>query len=125
MTQPALPPPQEPARAALPLGREIALLLERALNREIAASTAAADVLADLDGKAFAVEVLGLGVRCVLEARGGHVGVTAEALSSAAATGGARPAPEVRAPATRTAATLRATPFDLLKLARASDLSSL
>jgi ubiquinone biosynthesis protein UbiJ len=153
MTQP-LPPPQEPARAAdgplspvtasgaslaAPFARELGALLERVLNREIAASTAAADVLAELDGQSFAIEVLGLGVRCVLRANGEHVVVEPELLDRAAPRGGSAPgrsAPEdrrdgggdarSRAGDRRTAsATLRATPLDLLRLVRAADVTSL
>ncbi len=96
------------------MARELGALLERALNRalndEIAASTTAADVLAGLDGESFAIEVLGLGVRCVLRAQGERVVVE----------------PELVDPQRITAsATLRATPLDLLRLARAADVTSL
>src|SRR5215831_19240510 len=58
-----------------PLARELASLLERALNREISASTAASDLLAELDGESFAIDVRGLGLRCVLRAMNGRVAV--------------------------------------------------
>jgi ubiquinone biosynthesis protein UbiJ len=109
----ALPQPQEPARAAragLPFARELKELLERALNREIEASTAAADVLAGLDGESFAVEVRGVGVRCVLRALGERVAVEPGLVDD-----DPRPA----------SATLRATPLDLLRLARTADVTSL
>jgi ubiquinone biosynthesis accessory factor UbiJ len=109
----ALPQPQEPARAArgaLPFAREMGALLERALNREIAASTAAADVLADLDGQSFAVEVRGVGVRCVLRSQGERIAVVAGL---------------VAADSESASATLRATPLDLLRLARSADVTSL
>jgi ubiquinone biosynthesis accessory factor UbiJ len=90
----------------LPLARELAALLERALNREIAASTPARDLVADLDGESFAVDVRGLGVSCILRATDGRVTVE----------------PRWQADAS---ATLSASPFDLLRLARAADLSTL
>jgi len=110
----ALPPPQEPARAAgaaPPFARELGLVLERALNREIAASTAASDVLAGLAGETFAIEVLGLGLRCVLRADGERVAV--------------EPGLAEQAAAEKATATLRATPLDLLRLARSADIASL
>jgi ubiquinone biosynthesis protein UbiJ len=109
----ALPQPQETARAArgaLPFARELSRLLERALNREIAASTAAADVLAELDGQSFAVEVRGFGVRGTLRAEGERVAVVAGLVGAGDA---------------RASATLRATPLDLLRLARSADVASL
>jgi ubiquinone biosynthesis protein UbiJ len=159
MTQ-ALPEHKEPARASgelvsygaasgttpdarfgMPFARELGALLERVLNREIAASTAAGDVLAGLDGESFAIEVRGLGLRCVLNARGDRVVVEPELAATTesvaargAAAGGsahrealddrhgdARPHGERRA----ASATLRATPLDLLRLARSADVSSL
>ena len=93
------------------LARELATLLERALNREIAESTAATDLLAELDGESLGVDVRGLGVRCVLRASGDRVAV------EAASAGGAR--------ASGASATLSASPFDLLRLARAADVSTL
>jgi len=89
-----------------PLARELAALLERALNREIAASTSATDLVADLDGESFAIEVRGVGVACVLRATDGRVTVEPRWQEAASAT-------------------LSATPFDLLRLARAADLSTL
>jgi ubiquinone biosynthesis protein UbiJ len=129
-----LPQPQESARAspgprsfAEPIARELGSLLERALNREIAASTAAADVLAGLDGESFAVEVLGLGVRCVLRAQGERVVVEPQLVHPAAVTSTAgRDGVDARGGEHRAAsATLRATPLDLLRLARGADVASL
>jgi ubiquinone biosynthesis protein UbiJ len=98
-----------------PLARELATMLERALNREIAASTPARDLVADLDGESFAIEVRGLGVACVLRAKDGRVAVEprweADARSRPGDLG--------------STATLSATPIDLLRLARAADLSTL
>jgi hypothetical protein len=99
----------------LPLVRELAAMLERALNREIAASTPATDLVADLDGESFAIDVRGVGARCVLRAVGGRVAVE----PSLAAPSGAD---STQSPAS---ATLSATPIDLLRLARAADLSTL
>jgi ubiquinone biosynthesis protein UbiJ len=58
-----------------PLARALTAWLERALNREIAESSAASDLLGELDGDSFAIDVRGLGVRCVLRAGGGRVAV--------------------------------------------------
>lgn len=88
--------------------RALAALLERVLNREIGASTAAADLLAELDGQSFAIDVRGTGVRCVLRAAGERVAV--------------EPSIDFASPAT---ATLSATPLDLVRLVRAADLSGL
>ena len=105
---------------AMPLARELAALLERALNREIAESTPAKDLVADLDGESFAVDVRGLGSGCVLRASGGRVTVEPRP-----------PATESKLRAvdsarlTAVSATLSATPIDLLRLARAADLSTL
>jgi ubiquinone biosynthesis protein UbiJ len=133
----------------LPLARELAALLERALNREIAESTPAKDLVADLDGESFAIDVRGLGVSCVLRAANGRV--TVEPRWQAAAQSHSRDTPEVhpwgsvrtslcsqglgndsaRPPATESvapaaaSATLSATPIDLLRLARSADLSTL
>jgi ubiquinone biosynthesis protein UbiJ len=79
-------------------------LIERELNRLIADSTAARAHLARLAGTSFAVHVEGLGLTAVLHSDGVSLRVDAEA---AAAT-----------------ATLRATPLDLVKLARAEGASA-
>jgi len=108
----ALPPPQEDARAPgpeIPFARSLAALFEDALNREIRASTAAADVLAELDGRSFAIEVLGTGIRCVLRADSGRVAVEPSLLDSSC----------------EVSATLRATPLDLVRLVRAGDVAGL
>jgi ubiquinone biosynthesis protein UbiJ len=154
----------------LPLARELAAMLERALNREIAESTPAKDLVAELDGESFAIEVRGLGVTCLLRAEHGRVLV--EPRRQAAAQSRSRDTPEVhpwgsvraslrsqglgsdsaRPPATGSArltarsgptsatatatpqagdmlalasATLSATPIELLRLARAADISTL
>jgi ubiquinone biosynthesis protein UbiJ len=131
----------------LPLARELAALLERALNREIAESTPAKDLVADLDGESFAIDVRGLGVSCVLHAKDGRVTVEprwqADAQSRSrdlVSTGMCEQSPRdglpaclgndsARPPATAAArpptATLSATPIDLLRLARSADLSTL
>jgi ubiquinone biosynthesis protein UbiJ len=77
----------------LPLARELAVLLERTLNREIAESTPARDLVADLDGESFAIDVRGLGARCVLRATGGRVMV--ELWWQATAQSRSRDTPEV------------------------------
>ena len=75
--------------------------LQRTLNRYVGESTAARDLLAELAGSSLAVEVAGLGVRCVLAARAGAI-VVAETIDE---------------PPT---ATVRAAPLDLLKLMRSA-----
>jgi ubiquinone biosynthesis protein UbiJ len=108
----------------LPLARELATLLERALNREIAESTAATDLLAGLDGESFAIDVRGLGVRCVLRASGERVSVE-PSLAPPARGAGAAGAAAVSESGPPASATLSASPFDLVRLARASDLATL
>jgi ubiquinone biosynthesis protein UbiJ len=77
----------------LPLARELAAMLDRALNREIAASTPARDLVVDLDGESFAIDVRGLGVSCVLRARDGRI--TVEPRWQTAAQSRSRDTPEV------------------------------
>jgi ubiquinone biosynthesis protein UbiJ len=77
--------------------------IEAELNRLIGESTAARDMLARLDGTSFAVHVEGLGLTVVLHAHGERLRV------DSAATGAS--------------ATLRATPFDLLRLMNAEGVS--
>ena len=107
----------------LPLARELATMLERALNREISASTPAKDLVADLDGESFAIDVRGPGIGCLLRATDGRVTVEPrwQARSPATARVSALDSPS-SPPAS---ATLSATPIDLLRLARAADLSTL
>src|SRR5262245_27121400 len=100
----------------LPLARELAAMLERTLNREIAESTPARDLVADLDGESFAIDVRGLGARAVLQATGGRVAV--DLWWQAAAQSRSRDTPAA-------SATLSASPLDLLRLARSADLSTL
>src|SRR5262252_3124661 len=102
----------------LPLARELASLLERALNREIAASTAATDLLAELDGESFAIDVRGLGVRCVLRAANGRVDVEQWWQPATTAVSAALPPSAAASPPPAATATLSASPFDLLRLAR-------
>jgi len=77
--------------------------VEHELNRLVGESTAAQDLLERLTGTSFAVHVEGLGVTAVLHAEGERlrVGTSADGAT----------------------ATLRATPLDLLKLARAEGVS--
>ena len=77
----------------LPLARELAATLERALNREIAESTPARDLVADLEGESFAIDVRGLGVTCVLRATNGRI--TVEPRWQTAAQSRSRDTPEV------------------------------
>lgn len=74
-------------------------VVEHELNRLVGESTAARDLLSSLSGTSFAVHVEGLGITAVLHAEGEHLRVGTDAEGATA--------------------TLRATPFDLMKLARA------
>ena len=74
-------------------------VVEHELNRLVGESTAARDLLERLGGTSFAVHVDGLGLTAVLHAEGERLRVGTDAESATA--------------------TLRATPLDLLKLARA------
>ncbi len=78
-------------------------VVEHELNRLVGESTAARDLLERLSGTSFAVHVEGLGVTAVLHAEGDRLRVGTEAECATA--------------------TLRATPLDLLKLARAGSVS--
>jgi ubiquinone biosynthesis protein UbiJ len=91
------------AFTALPLAVREAL--GRRLNRLIDESTPAKDLARELEGSSFAVEVEGPAVRCVLVAHDGRVALSDDA----------------QAPT----ASLRATPLDLLALARRNSVASL
>jgi ubiquinone biosynthesis protein UbiJ len=78
-------------------------LIEAELNRLLGESTAARDMLARLGGTSFAVHVEGLGLTLVLHADGERLRVGSDA--------------------TGATATLRATPFDLLRLLNAEGVS--
>ncbi len=75
--------------------------LQRTLNHYVGESTAARDLLAELEGSSLAVEVAGLGIQCVLAARGDAI-IVAETVAEP---------PSAR---------LRAAPLDLLKLMRSA-----
>ncbi len=77
--------------------------VEHELNRLVGESTAAKDLLERLNGTSFAVNVEGLGITAVLHAEAEHLRVGTDADGATA--------------------TLRATPLDLLKLARAGSVS--
>ena len=85
------------------IDRPVLDILQRALNHYVRESTAALDLLAELDGATFAVEIAGTGLHCTLAAQGDRIALRSEA----------EPAD----------ARLRATPLDLLKLARADGTS--
>lgn len=53
--------------------RVLIATVQRLVNRQVQGSTAAVQALEALDGKRFAIEVEGLDVRLVLEARGGRL----------------------------------------------------
>ncbi|MBN1239285.1 MAG: SCP2 sterol-binding domain-containing protein [Gammaproteobacteria bacterium] len=75
-------------------------LLERAealINRYVAESTAASDLVAELDGRSFAIRVEGFAVGCTLRAENGRVRVADEASAKADAA-------------------ISGTPLDLLRL---------
>ena len=78
-------------------------LLEAELNRWVSESTAARDLLAGLSGTSFAVHVEGLALTAVLHADGEHLRLDRDA--------------------TDATATLRASPLDRLRLARAEGVS--
>lgn len=110
-----------PGFAQLPGG--FVALAESQLNARIAESTAARVLLDELDGQSFAIEVLGMGLKGVLSAESGRVALTLDARALAPA-----PAPASESAAGAASAptvTLRATPFDLLKLARSADVAAL
>ncbi len=101
----ANPPPHAAAGPPRPgLGR-LLWLAERALNRQIAQSTAARDLLASLQGRTFTVLVRGTNLRCTLRAEQDRLVLDAEASAGTA--------------------TLRAAPLDLLKLMGATGLAGL
>jgi len=78
-------------------------VVEHELNRLLGESTAALDLLEGLSGTSFAVHVEGLGVTAVLHAEGERLRVGTDAEGATA--------------------TLRATPLDLVKLARAGGVT--
>jgi ubiquinone biosynthesis protein UbiJ len=88
-------------RIALPLG--LLAFVERELNRLVAESTAATELLERLQGSSFAVHVQGFGVTAVLHADGERLRVDTEAAGATA--------------------TLRATPLDLLRLMNAEGVT--
>ena len=92
----------ESGRAASPFDAVLALA-ERSLNKHVAESSAAVDLLEELEGSSFAVYVEGLGITCVLRAEPGRVALGREAAGATA--------------------TLRARPFDLLRLVGADGLA--
>ena len=77
--------------------------IEAELNRCVGESTAARDLLARLDGTSFAVHVEGVGLTVALHAEGDRLRLDDDA--------------------TAATATLRATPFDLLRLLDAEGVS--
>jgi ubiquinone biosynthesis protein UbiJ len=77
--------------------------IESELNRCIGESTAARELLARLAGTSFAVHVEGLGITGVLHSDGARARLDSDA--------------------TAATATLSATPFDLLRLLRAGDVT--
>ena len=78
-------------------------VVEHELNRLVGESTAAMELLERLNGTTFAMHVEGLGLTAALHAEGAQLRLDTDATSATA--------------------TLRATPLDLLKLARAGSVS--
>jgi len=78
-------------------------VVEHELNRLVGESTAAMDLVERLNGTTFAIHVEGLGLTAALHARGARLQVDTDTENATA--------------------TLRATPLDLLKLARAGSVS--
>lgn len=95
--------PASASGAALPLPPGLLAFIERQLNRLVAESTAAAELLERLQGSSFAVHVEGLGLTAVLHADGEHLRVDTD-------TAGAT-------------ASLQATPLDLLRLMNAEGVT--
>lgn len=91
------------AFTALPAAVRAAL--GRRLNRLIDESTPAKDLARELEGSSFALEIEGPAVRCVLVAHDGRVALEGDAQGPTAS--------------------LRATPLDLLTLARRNSVASL
>lgn len=89
--------------ATTPVPPALLAFAERELNRLVAESTAAADLLERLQGLSFAVHVEGLGVTAVLHAAGERLRIDTEAAHATA--------------------TLRATPLDLLRLMNAEGVT--
>jgi ubiquinone biosynthesis accessory factor UbiJ len=79
--------------------------IERELNRLVGESTAARELLEQLDGTTFAVHLEGLGVTGVLHAESEHLRVGTDGAGATAA--------------------LRATPLDLLRLARSEGVGGM
>lgn len=79
--------------------------LERSLNRLIGESTAAVDLLEDLQGESFLVHVEGTGLKCALRAEPERLVLDVDAETASA--------------------TLRAAPLDLLRLVGAASISDL
>jgi ubiquinone biosynthesis accessory factor UbiJ len=78
-------------------------VVEHELNRLVGESTAAMELVERLNGTTFAIHVEGLGLTTALHADGARLHLDTDAENATA--------------------TLRATPFDLLKLARAGGVS--
>jgi ubiquinone biosynthesis protein UbiJ len=88
-----------------PVPRPLRAALARLLNRCVDESTPAKDLLLELEGASLALRIDGIGAQCVLIARSGAFSVEAS----------------VEAPT----AELRATPLDMLALARGGGVSGL
>ena len=78
---------------------------QRMLSRLIDESTPSKDLARELEGSSFALEIEGAAVKCVLVARDGGIAIESETETPTA--------------------TIRATPLDLLALARASSVTTL
>ena len=78
---------------------------QRVLARLIGESTAAKDLAGDLEGSSFVLEIEGPGLKCALVARDGGIAIEEDAAVPTA--------------------TVRATPLDLLALARRNSVASL
>ena len=87
----------------VPVPPALLAFVERELNRLVAESTAAAELLERLRGSSFALHVEGLGVTAVLHAAGERLRVDTEGVGATA--------------------TLRATPLDLLRLMNAEGVT--
>jgi ubiquinone biosynthesis accessory factor UbiJ len=95
----------EATRAARSFERDLLAQAERLLNRLIRESTAAADLLDDLQGSSFAIRIEGTGLEYLLRAEPERLALGADAAGATA--------------------TLRAPPLDLLRLLGAASVSDL
>lgn len=96
---------EQQSRSFVALPAAVRDMGQRVLARLIGESTPAKDLVRDLEGSSFVLEIEGPGLKCALVARDGGIAIEEGA--------------------TVPTATVRATPLDLLALARRSSVASL